>query len=95
MQNTDCIFYFFLTLPFRYMLKEDGVKPPSDILSANLITKEDIITQKNYIHWLFADVAWAATSYREVESSCSFICLTSKISYFHRASGKATCDSRD
>lgn len=47
----------------KYMLKEEGVKPPSQVLSANLITRDDIITQKNYIHWFFADVSWAVTSY--------------------------------
>lgn len=45
------------------MLKEEGVKPPSQVLSTNLTTQSDIIAQKNYLHWLFADVSWAVTSY--------------------------------
>lgn len=45
------------------MLKEEGVKPPSQVLSTNLVTRDDIIAQKNYLHWIFADVSWAATSY--------------------------------
>ena len=52
-----------LTLQIRYMLKEEGVKPPSQVLSTNLITMDDIVAQKNYIHWIFADVSWAVTSY--------------------------------
>lgn len=53
----------------KYMLKEEGVKPPSEVLSANLITKEDIVTQKNYLHWIFADVSWAVTSYHHITVS--------------------------
>lgn len=47
----------------RYMLKEEGVKPPSQVLSSNMITLDDLVAQKNYIHWIFADVSWAVTSY--------------------------------
>jgi glycerol-3-phosphate O-acyltransferase/nucleoside-diphosphate-sugar epimerase len=50
----------------KYMLKEEGVKPPSQVLSTNLVTREDIIAQKNYLHWIFADVSWAVTSYYHI-----------------------------
>eukprot|EP00026_Physarum_polycephalum_P000213 Phypoly_transcript_00213.p1 GENE.Phypoly_transcript_00213~~Phypoly_transcript_00213.p1 ORF type:complete len:1213 (+),score=186.63 Phypoly_transcript_00213:2250-5888(+) len=50
----------------KYMLKEEGVKPPSQVLSTNLVTMDDIISQKNYIHWIFADVSWAVTSYKHI-----------------------------
>lgn len=52
-----------IIISLRYMLKEEGVKPPSQVLSADLITQGDITAYKNYIHWIFADVSWAVTSY--------------------------------
>lgn len=53
----------FIIIQKRYMLKEEGVKPPSQVLTTNLTTKSDLVARKNYIHWLFADVSWAVTSY--------------------------------
>eukprot|EP01111_Echinosteliopsis_oligospora_P006266 TRINITY_DN2032_c0_g1_i1.p1 TRINITY_DN2032_c0_g1~~TRINITY_DN2032_c0_g1_i1.p1 ORF type:complete len:1215 (-),score=254.54 TRINITY_DN2032_c0_g1_i1:38-3682(-) len=50
----------------KYMLKEEGIRTPSGLLSANIITKEDIHSQKNYFNWIFADVSWAATSYKNI-----------------------------
>lgn len=50
----------------KFVLKEEGVKPPSQVLSTNLTTRSDIVAQKNYLHWLFADVSWAVTSYHHI-----------------------------
>lgn len=61
--NWKSYYEFFCFGLHKYMLKEEGVKPPSQVLSADLITREDIVAQKNYLHWIFADVSWAVTSY--------------------------------
>lgn len=60
--------YFCFGL-LKFVLKEEGVKPPSQVLSNNLTTQADIIAQKNYLHWWFADVSWAVTSYKNITAA--------------------------
>jgi hypothetical protein len=56
-----------LICSFRYVLKEEGVTPPTELLGTNIIIKHDMLAKKNYIHWIFADISWAFGKY-----PCSF-----------------------
>ncbi|KYQ91002.1 hypothetical protein DLAC_07895 [Tieghemostelium lacteum] len=63
--NWQSYFQFFCYGLHKYVMKEEGVRPPTDLLNTSLITKSDI-NQNGLLQWIFADVSWAYTSYRHV-----------------------------
>jgi len=63
--NWQSYFCYFCYGLHKYVLKEEGVRPPTELLNTSLITKSDI-NQSGFLQWVFADVSWAYTSYRHV-----------------------------
>eukprot|EP01132_Coremiostelium_polycephalum_P000607 gene607-755_t len=63
--NWQSYFCYFCYGLHKYVLKEEGIRPPTELLNTSLITKYDI-NQSGLLQWTFADVSWAYTSYRHV-----------------------------
>ncbi|EFA75040.1 hypothetical protein PPL_11725 [Heterostelium album PN500] len=63
--NWQSYFCYFCYGLHKYVLKEEGVRPPTELLNNSLITKSDM-NQSGLLQWIFADVSWAYTSYRHV-----------------------------
>ncbi|KAM9974507.1 hypothetical protein ACTFIW_007961 [Dictyostelium discoideum] len=61
-QSYFCYFCFGL---HKYVMKEEGVRPPTELLNTSIITKSDV-NQSGFFQWVFADISWASTSYRHV-----------------------------
>ncbi|EGG23421.1 hypothetical protein DFA_05553 [Cavenderia fasciculata] len=63
-QSYLCYFCYGL---HKFVLKEEGVRPPTELLNTSLITKSDLnATSGGVLQWIFADVSWAYTSFRHV-----------------------------
>eukprot|EP01133_Synstelium_polycarpum_P011532 gene11532-13458_t len=63
--NWQSYFCYFCYGLHKYVLKEEGLRPPTELLNTSLITKSDR-HQSSLLQWTFADVSWAYTSYRHV-----------------------------
>lgn len=55
--------HVLLLIPYRFVLKEEGVTAPTELLCNNIITNNDKQASKNYLHWIFADISWAYSEY--------------------------------
>ncbi|GAM27335.1 hypothetical protein SAMD00019534_105100 [Acytostelium subglobosum LB1] len=63
--NWQSYFCHFCHGLHKFVLKEEGIRPPTELLNTSLITKSDM-HQTGFLQWVFADVSWAYTSYRHV-----------------------------
>ncbi|EGC36799.1 hypothetical protein DICPUDRAFT_54421 [Dictyostelium purpureum] len=63
--NWQSYFCYFCYGLHKYVIKEEGVRPPTELLNTSIITKSEV-NQSGFFQWVFADISWASTSYRHV-----------------------------